>query len=40
VKDRLAPVATVHHMINRAGILDPQLPGHFSRSTPKASLCQ
>jgi hypothetical protein len=28
VKDWLAPVATIHHMINRTGILDPQLPGH------------
>jgi hypothetical protein len=28
IKDRLAAVAAIHHVINRSGILNPQLPGH------------
>jgi hypothetical protein len=28
LKNRLAPVAAIHHMINRTGIFDAQLPGH------------
>ena len=28
LNNRLAPVATIHHMINRAGVFDAQLPGH------------
>ncbi len=28
VENRLAVVATIHHMINRTGIFQPQLPGH------------
>jgi hypothetical protein len=28
IQDRLAPVAAIQHMINRAGMFYPQLPGH------------
>lgn len=28
VKDRFAAIPAIRHMINRAGIFNPQLPGH------------
>src|ERR1035437_10860467 len=33
VKDWLAPVAAIHHVINRAGIFKAQLPGHGKNPT-------
>jgi hypothetical protein len=33
LEDDLAPVASVHRVINRSGILDAHLPGHGSKLT-------
>jgi hypothetical protein len=33
-------VAAIHHMVNRAGIFNPQLRGHRSHFNPPARFCK
>jgi hypothetical protein len=40
IKYRLAPVAAIHHMINRSGVFDAQLTRHIRWSIPTSRLCQ
>jgi hypothetical protein len=40
VEDRLAPVATVHHMINRPDIFHPQLSRHATQFIPPDVPCK
>ncbi len=36
-EDRLLPVATVHHVVDRPGVLDAQFSGHAFRVTTRPS---
>jgi hypothetical protein len=40
VKDRLAPVAAIHHMINRTGIFDAQLSWHPDQLNLPTQACK
>jgi len=39
-EDRLAPVALIHGVVDRAGILNPQLAGHEATMTCARITCQ
>jgi hypothetical protein len=39
-ENRLAPVAPIHDMVDRSGVLDAQLTGHPATLTSLGVLCQ